>query len=211
MRDINLLVKPFRQWDSETDEGNRMCASSTMSMALNFLSPGLITQKEINDAGFSQLDDYYLKQLIEKQGGNTNDPEFHVKVLRQLGFNASLQKNGDWNQVNQLLLDGIPVPMVIAHHGPASSPDVARWHWILCRGYVSGSKSHIYNDPNGELNVRDGGYVGSDGSALQYSDLNLTPRWQTDGPGRGWFIKLEKPFPKPGSRVVPQKPAPKKK
>ena len=214
--DKNLPVKIFQQWDSETNEGHRMCASSVMSMAIHYLSPGLISQKQINDAGYSQLDDYYLKELIEKQGGNTNDPEFDVKVLRQLGFNDSLMKDGSWQVVDRQLQEGIPVPLVIAHHGPSSSPDVSRWHWILCRGAVSASKSHVFNDPAGELDVRNGGYHTSDnGNAMQYSDQNLTPRWQTDGPNRGWYIKLLAPFPKAKAAapvaVKKEAPAPKLK
>lgn len=202
MTDINLPVKIFQQWDSETDEGHRMCASSVMSGAINYLSPGRISQSEINKAGYSQMDDYYLKHLIEGQGGNTNDPDFHVKVLRQLGFNASLKKNGSWDIVNRKLMEGIPVPIVIAHHGPAGSPDLSRWHWILCRGYVGASKSHLFNDPAGELDAANGGYhLSLNGNCMSYSDRNLTPRWQTDGPNMGWYIDLVPPFPKGGITI----------
>lgn len=210
-----LPVKQFNQWDSETEKGQVMCASSVVSMLIHYLSPGLITQEMLKDAGYSQLDDFYLKELVEANGGRSNDPEFHIKVLTALGFQAELAKNGNFATVDALLRDGIPVPMAIAHHGHASNPDTERWHWILCRGICENpqSKAHIYNDPYGELDVLNGGYRMGDGSSMQYSDRNLGPRWMTDGPNRGWYIKVTPPFPKAKVQTVAPKPPdkPKKK
>lgn len=193
-----LPVKQMFQWDSKTENGNGMCASSVMSMAINFLSPGLITQEMLKEAGWSQLDDFYLKELIEKNGGKTTDPQFHIKVLNALGFRAELSTHGSWDLIDRQLHEGIPVPMAIAHHGHVSRPNLEKWHWILCRGKTEDpkSKAHIFNDPWGELDVVNGGYdVGPRGTSIQYTDKNLTPRWQTDGPNRGWCVLFKRPFP----------------
>ena len=208
VKQLILPVKQFNQWDSQTEEGQRMCASSTVSMAINYLSPGLITQEMLKETGYSQLDDFYLKELVEKNGGNTNNPDFHIQILTALGFQAHLAKNCSWATIDAQLRDGIPVPMVIAHHGHVGNPDLERWHWILCRGISENpqSKAHIYNDPYGELNVVSGGYQMGNGASMQYSDKNLTPRWQTDGPNRGWAIIIKPPFPKAKARQEVAKP-----
>lgn len=209
VKKLILPVKQFNQWDSETDEGQRMCASSVHAMALHYLAPGLITQQMLRDTGYSQLDDFYLKELVEANGGNTNDPDFHQRVLEALGFRVQLVKNASWALIDSQLRDGIPVPMVIAHHGHVSKPDISRWHWILCRGIVENpqSKAHIYNDPYGELDVVNGGYRMGNGASMQYSDRNLTPRWQTDGPNQGWAMIIKRPFPK---KLKPQEKKPNK-
>lgn len=204
-----LAVKQMNQWDSKTEEGPRMCGSSVMAMAWNFLSP-----TTVHHEGWDQLDDYYLKELIEKAGGNTNNPLDHVRALQHLGFNCELRKDCSWATIDRQLQQGIPVPMPIAHHGSSSAPDLERWHWILAVGKPDDprSKAHIFNDPFGELDVKNGGYQMGDGARMQYSDANLTPRWQTDGPNKGWAILFKEPFPKryPEEKLKP-KPAAEKK
>jgi len=189
-----LKVKQMNQWDSATDEGQRMCGSSTMAMLVHFLAPGLITQAQISAAGYSQLDDYWLKVLIEGRGRNTNDPYAHLAALQRLGFHAELRTNCNFADVDAQLAAGIPVPMPINHHGPAGSPDKGRWHWILCCGKAS--FAHDYNDPYGELDVANGGYRMGNGGGQRYSDKNLRPRWESDGPGQGWAMMVRPPFPK---------------
>lgn len=199
-----LPVKQFNQWDSETDEGMRMCGSSAMSMLVHFLAPGLIPAEKVKQAGFNQLDDYYLKELIEARGDNTNNPYAHLRVLTELGFRVELRKNLTFADIDRQLQQGIPVPMPINHHGPSSSPDKERWHWILCVGKSENqeSKAHVYNDPFGELDNKNGGYRMGDGARMQYSDANMLPRWHSDGPGQGWGMMISLPLPKVKS-VVP--------
>jgi hypothetical protein len=48
----------------------------------------------------------------------------------------------------------------------------------------------VFNDPYGELNNPDGGYVrvGRGGHAVGYSWRHWLPRWEVEGPGTGWFM-----------------------
>lgn len=191
MSTLQLAVRHMSQNDSATNEGHRMCQSSVMAMTVCFLAPGLLKVP----AG-QQEDDYWLKTMIEAKGGNTNDPEAHLRALRSLGLNVRLSVGGSFSLVDEQLKKGIPVPMAIAHHGNVSLPDVTRWHWILCIGKTADGKGHIYHDPNGELDNVRGGYMGSNGKAQIYSDINLRRRWETDGPGRGWCYIFTPPWPK---------------
>lgn len=188
-----LPVRYFSQNDSATDEGYRMCQSSVVSMAVCNLAPNALKVPS-----GQQPDDFWLKQMIEAKGGNTNDPQAHLRAMKSLGFDVRLSMSGSFALVDQQLSRGIPVPMVIAHHGPASNPDTAseRWHWILCIGKTTDGRGHIYHDPNGELDNVNGGYVNhSRGESVTYSDKNLRPRWETDGPGRGWCYIFSPPWP----------------
>jgi hypothetical protein len=61
-------------------------------------------------------------------------------------------------------------------------------HWILAVGHQPGRG--VFNDPYGELNNPDGGYVrvGRGGHAVGYSWRHWLPRWEVEAPGTGWFM-----------------------
>ena len=57
---------------------------------------------------------------------------------------------------------------------------------------VTDSKGNVIalrvNDPAGDLDLVNGGYIGDGVPAAKYSCRNLLPRWEVDGPGSGWWI-----------------------
>ena len=47
----------------------------------------------------------------------------------------------------------------------------------------------IHNDPNGEANLVNGGYVNhTNGSGIVYSRKNWLRRWEADGANTGWAM-----------------------
>ena len=50
----------------------------------------------------------------------------------------------------------------------------------------------IHNDPYGEADMLNGGYVSAKGGqGIAYSRKNWLPRWLVDGPKTGWAIVVE--------------------
>lgn len=173
---ISLPVPFFSQLDSNTDQGYRMCFSSTCAMALDFLRPGVLKT--------SQKDDFYLQQV--ERYGDTTDPFAQVNALDFFGLDAEFRQDLTVSDVEDLLSNGYPVPIGVLHHGPASRPS-GGGHWLLVVG--KGPDYFIVNDPFGEMDVKNGGYVQhTNGDHLKYSHKNLLPRWMVEGPGSGWGI-----------------------
>lgn len=175
---IDLPVAFFSQLDSKTDHGSRMCFSSTCAMAVDFLCPGQLET--------DQKDDFYLQQVLEF--GDTTDAFAQIEALDLFGVKAQFRQNLGLCDIADQLKKGIPVPIGILHKGPSTSPS-GFGHWILVVGMGPGYL--IVNDPYGELNVADGGYLASvNGDHLKYSTKNLLPRWMVEGDSTGWGLIL---------------------
>lgn len=176
---VNLPVPFFSQLDSNTSQGYRMCFSSTCAMALDFLCPGLLQT--------SQKDDYYLKRV--EQYGDTTDPYAQINALDSFGQSAEFRKDLDVAHIKTQLLRGYPVPIGVLHKGPVSAP-TGGGHWILVVGMDD--KNFLVNDPFGEMNLVNGGYVQhANGDHLKYSHKNLLPRWTVEGSCSGWGILID--------------------
>ena len=176
-----LPVPYYNQYDSATSHGHRMCFSSSMTMALDYLDP----EKIEGD------DDWYLNVVFNF--GDTVSAEAQVAAARSLGFEAEMHYDGTQAVLDKLLDDGIPVPVGILHKGPVDSPN-GGGHWICLTGHTD---SHYYvNDPAGDLDLIGGGYPGSgDGEQLLYSKKNLLKRWLIDDSGSdGWYMDLSGNF-----------------
>ena len=52
----------------------------------------------------------------------------------------------------------------------------------------------MFNDPYGELDNINGGYVrvGSGGHNVPYSWRHWLPRWEVEGPGSGWCMSFRR-------------------
>jgi hypothetical protein len=50
---------------------------------------------------------------------------------------------------------------------------------------------YLVHDPYGELDLKNGGYLHSDGRARLYSKERLGRRWMVDGPSTGWGIWVD--------------------
>jgi hypothetical protein len=55
----------------------------------------------------------------------------------------------------------------------------------------------VHNDPNGEADMVNGGYVGNSaslGARIEYSRKNWQRRWEVDGASTGWAILVKPEF-----------------
>jgi len=82
---IHLKVPYFSQRDSATDQGLRMCFSSTCAMAAAYLKPGCLD-------GNGQPDDCYLDRV--QRHGDSTDAAAQIEALRGLGIEAELRTDG---------------------------------------------------------------------------------------------------------------------
>lgn len=179
VEDPVLDVPWYYQFDSRTDQGGRMCFSASNAMLLKFLKPGALSDSP-------NADDEYLARL--RRFGDTTNSWVQVKTLAHFGIKARFTKKLGWDDLDEQLAQGRPVPIGILHKGRVSSPR-GGGHWIIVIG-KAGESGYYVNDPAGELDLVAGRYVGNNGHRLIYSKENLGPRWLVEGPNRGWGIVL---------------------
>jgi predicted chitinase len=165
-----LRVPYFSQLDSSTDQAHRMCFSSSCAMLVAALKPGLIRN-----------DDHYLAMV--NSFGDSTDAAAQIQALDSLGIKARLDTRADFSTIEDLINRGFPVPC-------------GEGHWLCVVGYTP--KSVIVNDPNGNLDLVQGGYGSRNGAGLQYSRRNFGRRWMVGAapdyafaPGHGWAIVTE--------------------
>jgi hypothetical protein len=169
-----LDVPYFYQRDSKTGHGERMCFSSSMAMAMDFLDPQAIEGD----------DDWYLNEVFKF--GDSVSSSAQVAAAESLGFDVVFRTDLRLRDLENQLDKGIPVPIGILHKGTVEHP-AGGGHWICAIGY---DDTHFYvHDPFGELSLIDGGYPLSgpnDGKFQKYSKKNLSKRWEVEGSGSGW-------------------------
>lgn len=173
-----LNVPYFYQRDSKTGHGERMCFSSSMAMALDYLKPDAIKGD----------DDWYLQQVF--RFGDSVSSEAQIKAANSLGFKARFRTDGSELSILKLIDQGCPVPIGILHKGSCNSPQ-GGGHWICVIGYDS---TYFYvNDPFGELDLINGGYSltgPTDGKNQKYSRKRLLARWNIANNHDGWYVDL---------------------
>lgn len=175
------LAVPYQyQRDSRTGHGERMCFSSAMAMAIQYLCPTCLEGD----------DDDYLKVVLRY--GDTVSSEAQLKAARSLGLNVNFRTNlGEVDLISQLD-KSIPVPVGILHRGPLSSPS-GGGHWITLIGY--NTDSFFCHDPYGQMDVRNGGYLRTgpvDGRAVLYPKSALLKRWLISSSNDGWGMIFTK-------------------
>jgi hypothetical protein len=175
-----LSVPYFYQRDSNTGHSERMCFSSSMAMAMDYLNPQAIQGD----------DDWYLKQVLKV--GDTVSSAAQIATARRLGFpDAEFHMDGTEKDLEDLLDTRIPVPIGILHKGPISSP-TGGGHWICLIGY---DKDNFYvHDPFGCLDLKNGGYPKAgptDGKNQRYNRKDLMSRWLIQNKSDGWFVELK--------------------
>jgi len=174
---IKLNVPFFSQLDSETDQGYRMCFSSSCAMALDYLLPSVLV---------GQKDDDYLRRVEEY--GDTTDPYAQVCALESYGVEASFRRNLDLSDIEAQLESGFPIPIGVLHKGPSSAP-IGDGHWMTVVGMDDDYL--IVNDPFGEMCTEDGYYINNtDGKNLKYPYEHILKRWLVEGESSGWGIIL---------------------
>ena len=176
-----LGVPYFYQLDSTTGHGERSCFSSSMAMALDYVSP----------EKFDGMDDDDYLRIVFKYG-DTVSSTAQLQAARSLGYDVEFFTNGSEQYLVDLLSNKTPVPVGVLHKGHVNSA-YGGGHWICLTGV---DDTHFWvNDPFGEMDVVGGGYIsnGPDaGNQVRYSRKNLMKRWLINGSGTdGWgmFIK----------------------
>lgn len=172
-----LDVPYFYQRDSKTGHGERMCFSSAMAMALEYVDP----------EGIDGDDDWWLREVLKR--GDTVSSTAQVATARSLGFDVEFHMDGTEQDLLDQLDRGIPIPVGILHKGHVSKP-TGGGHYIVLTGYDE--KYFYVNDPMGELDLIGGGYPRSGhgkGGGLKYTRKNTLKRWLIDGSGAdGWWM-----------------------
>ena len=176
--DFPLDVPYFYQRDSKTGHGERMCFSSSMAMALDYVDPEAIEGD----------DDWYLAVVLNY--GDTVSSDAQIAAARSLGFDAEFHTDGSISDLEALLDRGIPVPVGILHHGSVDHPS-GGGHWICLIGH---DETHFdVHDPFGELDLVGGGYPKAgpeDGKFQRYSKKNFKKRWCIANDSDGWYVKI---------------------
>lgn len=172
-----LDVPYFAQYDSATSHGGRMCFTSSMAMALDYIDPETIDGD----------DDWYLNIVL--YFGDTVSSVAQERAARSLGYDATFRMDGTEEDLLSKLDQGIPVPIGILHHGSVDKP-TGGGHWVCLIGY---DDTHfMVHDPAGELDLVNGGYpYGRSGENQRYSRKNLIKRWNIDNDHDGWYVDLK--------------------
>jgi len=174
-----LQVPWFAQLDSATDEGRRMCFSSSCAMLLAFLKPGVLSGPN--------GDDQYLARV--HQFGDTTDPAAQIKALASYGITARFSNMASFSTLVEQIAAGIPVPCGYLHRGPVSSP-AGGGHWLIVVGLTP---THlIVHDPFGEADLVNGTTIGGIARFCRYSRRNFARRWMVEGEGTGWAVLAQR-------------------
>ncbi len=169
-----LDVPYFYQRDSKTGHGERMCFSSAMAMAMDYINPDAI----LGD------DDWYLNEVFKF--GDSVSSTAQVAAAESLGFTVVFRTAASEKDLIEQLDRGVPVPVGILHHGSVDQP-TGGGHWICLIGYDD-THFHVH-DPFGELSLVSGGYPKAgptDGKDQRYTRKNLMKRWLIANDHDGW-------------------------
>ena len=173
-----LPVPWFAQLESATDEGRRMCFSSSCAMLLAFLKPGVLSGPN--------GDDQYLVRV--HKFGDTTDPAAQLQALASYSITARFSNQASFSTLEEQITDGIPVPCGYLHRGPISRPG-GGGHWLIVVGITP---THlIVHDPFGEADLVNGTTIGGIARFCRYSRRNFARRWMVEGEDTGWAVLAE--------------------
>jgi ABC-type bacteriocin/lantibiotic exporter with double-glycine peptidase domain len=162
------------QNDNASGTGYRECFSSSCAMIARY-------------HGKVKNDDQY--NAIRAKFGDTTDSQAQLAALRSLGLQARFVTNAAPGLLELELKNGKPVAVGWLHHGPAQSPS-GGGHWSVVIGFTA--EHWILNDPNGEADLVNGGYVKNTGGAgIKYSKERFNRRWMPDGASTGWALLVK--------------------
>lgn len=175
-----ILDVPYEyQLDNLSGTGYRECFSSSCAMIARY-------------HGQVDSDDEY--NIIRARYGDTTDPQAQVKALRSLGFDARFRTDCSATTIESEINAGRPIAVGWLHNGPSTSP-TGGGHWSCVIGYTD--ETIVHNDPNGEADMVNGGYIGNSaslGAGIEYSRKNWLRRWEVDGEATGWAILVNPEF-----------------
>jgi hypothetical protein len=163
----------YSQVDSATDQGLRMCFSSSNAMLVEALRPGTLKG--------SNGDDQYLK--VVQRYGDTTEVGAQLAAMRHFGLQARFSETANWEQLLKAQDDGELISLGFLHKGSVSRP-TAGGHWLAV---VRVAPDHlVVNDPYGEIDLVGGTYLNRQGERLRYSRRNFEPRWSVKQQGDRW-------------------------
>jgi GH24 family phage-related lysozyme (muramidase) len=169
---VNLKV-PYEYQLDNGPTGYRECFSSSCAMVARY---------------WNKIAGDYEYNRIRRQFGDTTDPQAQLLTLKTLGLRATFEMEGTTAVLENLLRSGLPTPVGWLHRGPVTAPS-GGGHWTVVSGFTP--THFIHQDPNGEANTQNGGYLNSNkGANVAYSRSNWLRRWLVDGPASGWYLKI---------------------
>ena len=170
-----LLKVPYEyQNDNKSGTGYRECFSSSCAMIAKYY-------------GKVKSDDAY--NAVRAKFGDTTDSQAQLAALRSLGLQARFVTNAAPGLLDLELRANRPVAVGWLHHGPYNAP-TGGGHWSVVIGFDPGY--WILNDPNGEADLINGGYVNhTKGAGVKYSRQRFDRRWMVDGAATGWAILVK--------------------
>jgi hypothetical protein len=172
----SILEVPYlAQLDSATDQGRRMCFSSSCAMLLATIRPGLIHGPN--------ADDQYLARV--RQFGDTTSHLAQTRALESYGVAAEFTQRADFAALERSIGRGVPVPVGYLHRGPVEAP-AGGGHWAIVIGFEG--ENLVLHDPFGEADLITGATLNRTGKAVRYSRRNFARRWMVEGPGTGWAV-----------------------
>ena len=172
-----LLKVPYEyQNDNASGTGYRECFSSSCAMIAKY-------------HGKVKSDNEY--NAIRAKYGDTTDAQAQVLALRALGLtNSRFVTNCAPGLLESELRQGRPVAVGWLHKGPYNAP-TGGGHWSVIIGFTD-ADHWIVNDPNGEADLINGGYVNhTKGAGIKYSKPRFNRRWEVDGAGTGWALVVK--------------------
>lgn len=182
--DKEFLYKPKKHVQLNTPYIHQLgtndtnCFSASCAMLLMSLKD--ISPEEAKD---------YMDAVCEN--GESSEAWVQVKTLEQYGLHAEFRQDGDWNAIEQLLRDEIPVPLGILHAGPVDNPG-GTGHWVCAVGITEDQKYIIVHNSLGDLDLDEGVYESDHGAHVKYEKTKLAPRWMVEkGYSSGWYIKAK--------------------
>jgi len=163
----------YSQVDSATNQGLRMCFSSSNAMLVEALKPGTLHG--------SNGDDQYLK--VVQRYGDTTEVGAQLAALRHFGITARFTEKANWQDLLAAQQKGELMSLGFLHKGPVNAP-AGGGHWLAVVRVAP--EYLIVNDPYGEIDLVAGTYLNRQGKALRYSRLNFEPRWSVKQEGGRW-------------------------
>lgn len=166
-KEFELKVPYFSQRDNK-EQAWRTCNTSSHAMAAEFLKPGCIDGS----------DDLYWRKYVNPRGDTTSH-SVQTSALAALGIKSEWRTDLDYDDLNQQLSKGKPIPISVYHKGTLANPSGG--HVLVVIGRYS--DGYICHDPWGE----GFSYQNKNGESVRYPFASLNARWlESDRPGSGW-------------------------
>ena len=172
-----LDVDHDSQYNNPSNEGWRECFSSSCAMAAKYW--GVI--KDFNE--------YHQRR---PEFGDSTDASAQVRTLKSFGLDAKFVQIGSVEKLKQQIDLGRPTPVGYLHKGTGHG--TGGGHYCLCIGYDE--TGFWMNDPGGELDCRNGGFISTEqyaGRKVHYSYEHWVPRWSVASDADGWGVGITRP------------------